>query len=148
MKRLTSAAVIGVGLLLTAGGRLEAQSYSPLNPRNNPQVSPWINLNRPFSDPAINYFGIVRPEFAALRTFQQLQQGESALSSQQQQLAGTVGTVLRPTGHQAGFMTQSRYFQTMGARGTIGGSRPGGGLTAPMGGRGPTTPAMTSGIRR
>jgi hypothetical protein len=154
MKRLTSTVVIGVGLLLTAGGRLEAQAYSPLNPRNNPAVSPWINLNRPFSDPAVNYFGLVRPEFAALRNFQQLQQGEAALSSQQQQLAGTV---LRPTGHATGFQTQSRYFMTTGGRGAgsfpsvagssrLGVSRPG--VASPVGGGSALGSAMTPGIRR
>ena len=138
MKHLTRTAVIGMGLLLTAsGGRLEAQGRYSLNPRNNPAVSPYVNLLRPGSDPAVNYFGIVRPEIDYQRAIQQLQQGEATLSSQQQDLTGAV---LRPTGHATGFMTQSRYFMTAGTRGTAGGR-------AVPSGRGASLPSMPRGGR-
>ena len=52
------------------------------NPRNRPVFSPWLNLNRTDAPVATNYYGLVRPEFNALSSFQQLYQQQGDISSQ------------------------------------------------------------------
>jgi hypothetical protein len=103
-------------LFLWGGGQpLGAQQGFNLNPRLNPKFSPWNNLNRLGTDQAVNLYGLVRPEFAFRGAIQNLQQQGTALAAQQQELGAAVG--LPPTGHPTGFMTQSKYFMTKGARG-------------------------------
>ena len=89
---------------------------------NRPAFSPYLNLLRPGVNPAINYFGLVRPQ----------QEFRSGINTVQSELQG-VGTAvnrlsysdygMRETGHAAGFMTQGSNFMTMQGGGTTAGSR-------------------------
>jgi hypothetical protein len=116
MKRLLGVALIGMGLLLVGSGEpLGAQVPLSLNPRTRPPVSPYFYLGQPGTDPAFSYYGVVRPEVNFRRSILGLQQEQSALAAQQQEMA-TGG--LAPTGHATSFMTQSKYFMTKGARPT------------------------------
>jgi hypothetical protein len=111
MKRLALGTVLGVALLVTAGvGPTGAQvGYSPFR---RPPVSPWINLIRPGTDPAVNYYGIIRPEVTYQNSIQQLYQQQTTLATQQQELA--TGSGLPATGHATGFQTQGKYFLRKG----------------------------------
>lgn len=80
MKRIMLALATAVGVL-AAAERAPAQVILPGPPQNpylQPQVSPFLNINRG-GNPAINYFGIVQPQ---MQTIQQLQ----ALQMQQAQM--------------------------------------------------------------
>jgi hypothetical protein len=91
---------------------VRGQAYS-LDPSRKPAVSPYINLLRTGSSPAINYYGIVRPEIAFRNQLFQVEGQQTAfgtqLGAQQQDLARA--TALPPTGHHSGFMTHGKYFQ-------------------------------------
>jgi hypothetical protein len=115
MKNFLRAAGVGLGILAAfVGATAWAQVPGPyLNPSRRPAVSPYINLARPFSDPAVNYYGIVRPEVGFRASLQQLQQQEALLAQGQQDLTTAI---LPPTGHMTGFQNQSKYFMTKGAR--------------------------------
>ena len=122
---------VGLAITLLASGSVHAQINSSLNPGNRPAFSPWLNLNRSGASAATNYFGIVRPQFAFSNNIQQLQQQETALAMQMTD--PTLSTVLPPTGHRAGFMTHTRYFNTIGGLGGTSGAsatgRTGGNVT-------------------
>ena len=113
---------LGVGLFVTlALSSRPAHGQPPGNayyPSRQPAVSPYINLLRSGNNPAINYYGIVRPEIALRNNLLQLQGQQAATTTQQQDLAAAL--TLPPTGHVSGFQTQSRYFMTKGGQGTVG----------------------------
>ena len=80
MKR-TLGALVAVAAL--AAGRAEAQYYvQPRTmPRPYPTFSPYLNLGRG-GNPALNYYGLVRPQFETQRGLQQLQTQLDALPGQ------------------------------------------------------------------
>lgn len=117
----------GLAYLLLAAGPASAQfDRNYLANRNyltnRPAFSPYLNLLRPGVNPAINYFGLVRPQ----------QEFRSGINNVQSELQG-VGTAVnrlsyldnsvRETGHAAGFMTQGSNFMTLQAGGTAAGQR-------------------------
>ena len=101
---------IATGLLLAWVADVQGQL-----PNQRPAFSPYLNLNRRGANPAINYFGMVRPQLTAASSIYQLQQGQRAL--EQDQREGTVaGSELPPTGHSTGFLTHQRFFLNQGGR--------------------------------
>ena len=132
MKRLIRIACIGLGLgmwLTWTNGAAHAQvpAYQA------PGFSPYLNILRGGSSPAINYYGIVRPEITFGNSMYQLGVQQNMLQGQQgqlnnQQTALAAFTTLPGTGHTAGFQTQSRYFMTNGAQGGMGNAFAPGGL--------------------
>jgi hypothetical protein len=86
-------------------------SRQQINPY--PTVSPYLNLARQRGNPAINYYGLVRPQFAFRSAVQQLQQGIQANQDAFVDLE-TASTGLPATGLGAGFFTHLRYFQSTG----------------------------------
>src|SRR5262249_23468152 len=96
-----------------------------------PGFSPYLNLLRSGSSPAINYYGIVRPEITFGNSLYQLGLQQNILQGQQtdlgnQQSALAAYTTLPATGHGTGFQTQNRYFMTNGGIGQGAGFAPGG----------------------
>lgn len=141
MKRLLI--VLGLfGLVLVyAPAPAWAQPYNQpgnLNPYARPVTSPYLNLlNRQGNIPAVNYYGIVRPEIAFRNSIQQLRQQDAQI---QQNVNGLEEAATLPvTGHTSGFMNYRSFFMTMG--------RPGAGATAPITAA-PTRPAQPMGARR
>jgi hypothetical protein len=120
MKRFVRAACAGLGLAAVLGSPLWGQApwNNSLVPGRRPFVSPYINILRAGADPAINYYGIVRPEITFRNSISRLQQQQGALAAQEQDLASYMA--VPPTGHTSGFQTQSKYFMTSGARSTPG----------------------------
>jgi hypothetical protein len=80
----------------------------PSGPGLPPPFSPFLNLARPNSNPAINYYGIIRPQNQFANSLQALQR-QSALGP----FAATDTNPDAPvsTGHPFGFQTQYLYYQ-------------------------------------
>ena len=121
MTRPSRSAAIGVSALMGllaffSANPAQAQYPNYTNPSRKPTVSPYINLLRQGSDPGINYYGIVRPEIAARRAIVQLEDQQTTLANQPQEVA--VPSALPATGHASGFLTQSKYFMTRGGQGS------------------------------
>lgn len=117
---------LALALVMTslAGPMVQAQVPPPggVNPSRRPVFSPYLNLLRNDNDPAINYFGLVRPQVDFRRALNQVEQDEGSLEARQQQmLSGTTAPVLPATGHASGFLTQRKYFMN---RGVVGGTQP------------------------
>jgi hypothetical protein len=100
-------------------------------PSPRPPVSPYLNLNRPGTDPAINYYGIVRPQLQFYGGIQSLQQDVAANQAAIATGFGTAQNLVPTTGVVANFMTESRFFFTRGGRSP--GMRGAGGLSARSG---------------
>jgi hypothetical protein len=104
MKRISSYAV---ALMVWAlfGTVSQAQYQSPA-------YSPYLNLTRS-GNPALNYYGLVRPQIATANAFQ-------ALGNSQHNL--NVGTSANSdqtlqTGKRSSFMTHTRFFMNSGGAG-------------------------------
>lgn len=110
----TSKLMLGL-LFLLAIMPLPRATAQALSPRPNPvtpgpTVSPYINLLRSGGNPALNYYGLVRPQFEAIAGFQAVQQRFGQLSERQ-------GPADLPndafvTGHGSSFMNYGSYFMT------------------------------------
>jgi hypothetical protein len=90
-------------------------SYAPFtNPYARPPLSPYLNLNRG-GIPAVNYYGLVRPQLQTERFIQQQEilAGQTAIAGSE--------TVLYATGHPTRFLNYSQYFLSMGGGGVVGG---------------------------
>jgi hypothetical protein len=102
-------------------------SYNPpvVNPR--PVISPYLNLNRTGVNPAINYFGIVRPQMENHQAIQQLQQQYQATQGMIQTQTGALANEeMAPTGRAVGgYFNYSHYFPlyARGGAGTTGTSK-------------------------
>jgi hypothetical protein len=138
MKRLTLAAV--AALALNAGLAQAQVPYSQpqlTNPYYRPPISPYLNMVRPGTNPAINYYGLVRPQIQTTRTLQTFQQelqavgsGLSAAPTSQAQSDN-----LPTTGHTTSFYNYGTYFPSATNNGLGGGSL-GGGVRPTFGGAG------------
>jgi hypothetical protein len=84
----------------------------PMSARPGPTVSPYINLVRPGTTPAINYYGIVRPQLETNANLQFLRQGLLSPGVAAPGSSEADGVLI--TGRTAGFMTHQSYFMTTG----------------------------------
>jgi len=106
-----------VVVVLHSGGALKAQppvgGYS-----NRPAYSPYLNLTRPGTSVAQNYYGLVRPEIQARQSVGNLQ---GAVAANQQLIGGlqaaNAPNELPVTGHQASFLNYRSYFLSGGVVG-------------------------------
>jgi hypothetical protein len=95
---------------------LGQQPVSAQTPVNRPPVSPYLNLLRTGTSPAINYYGIVRPQIDFRNSVLQLQQ---QTANNQQSLSELQASSPLTTGHAAQFMNHTRFFMTMGKQGAF-----------------------------
>src|SRR5207244_10208416 len=91
----------------------------PTSPYAPPGFSPYLNLlNR--GNPAVNYYGIVRPQIQQGQQLQVLQYGLAQTTAEATaaltQPATAAPGALPDTGHAAGFMTYTKYFNTVSPR--------------------------------
>jgi hypothetical protein len=92
-------------------------------PQNAPPAfSPFLNLNRAGANPAINYFGLVRPQQQTMQQLANLQYQQNMLAG-----AGATGAVgadqallQSTTGHPVRYFDYSRYFPLGGLPGGFG----------------------------
>jgi hypothetical protein len=141
MKRTLFAALAALAL---GSGAAQAQvPYSQpqlSNPYQRPTISPYLNMLRPNVNPALNYYGLVRPQLQTTRTLQTFQQelqtvaGALAPTTQ----LGTQADNLPTTGHRTTFYNYGTYFPGAGG-GSLGGSL-GGGVRPTFGGMSPGRP--------
>jgi hypothetical protein len=107
MKRFFAGGVtaLAVIFLATADRAFAQGNYRSFGP---PTVSPYINILRGGVNPAINYYGLVRPQLYFQNTLNQVQQqqlsDESTLAAQGQPGAVPV------TGHISYFRNYSHYY--------------------------------------
>ena len=110
MRHFIVAAIASLSVL----GFLAADSARAqvLRPYGTPAVSPYINLLRPGINPAVNYYGSVRPQLqynTAINTLeQQVQNARVAMTAAENQGVPT-------TGHPIYFMRYQTYFLNTGA---------------------------------
>lgn len=117
-----------VVMLIVGAGVASAQPPVPAGPPpQRPPFSPYLNLLRPGSSPAQNYYGLVRPEQQFRQSIGSLQgavtANQQAIGDLQTNPAGGPAV----TGHPVYFLNTGGYFQN-----TVGGSV-GGGVTRPSG---------------
>jgi hypothetical protein len=106
-------AAIGLAMSATA---ISAQPPVPGGYARPPAFSPYLNLNRGGS-PAINYYGLVRPEIQFRQSLLHLSNDVAA--NQQALGSGNPGMNDMPfTGHPTQFMNLNGYFMNNGSAGT------------------------------
>ncbi len=122
MFRMKSALIALTLALAASAARAQAPVQPPTQPYSGPVLNPYLNLlNR--GNPAINYYGIVQPQIQQGQQLRMLQFGltrtaqEAATAEQTATTAPGASTTLPETGHVAGFMTQTKYFNTVNPRG-------------------------------
>jgi hypothetical protein len=107
-------ATLAAALLIAA----DANAQAPVGPRpltgvNTPPVSPYLNLLRPGTSPAINYYGLVRPEVNFMNSVQALQ---AQLGYAQQAAGANQFGEPGATGHPAFFLNHGSYFLNTGGQ--------------------------------
>ena len=115
---------LGFLMLVTASSVSAQGTYTrPMtSPNGAPAVSPYLNLVRG-GNPAVNYYGLVRPQMDSQRAVQQLQSGTAIP-------APSLPMDAMPTsGHPVQFMNFSHYFNNNVGGGLSG--RGAGGLSGP-----------------
>jgi hypothetical protein len=162
MKRyLWTLTALGVGLAFAAPA--SAQGLGTYQPKH-PTFSPYLNMTRGGGNPAVSYFGIVRPQMQTAQSLQQLQGQQAQL---QAELGGAPVGAVAPdattafaTGHAVSFLNMSHYFPPPGARsfgsggvgvggyGGMGGGGYGGGGYGGVGAGVPIARPTTGAIRR
>ncbi len=100
----------------------EAQGQTPAArpgtvPTSPPPISPYLNLLRRGTIPAVNYYGLVRPQVEFRNSLQHLQQQVSEVAAPAAE--AEAGPPLPATGHPVQFMNHARYFQNLGSRTTL-----------------------------
>jgi hypothetical protein len=127
MKLRTLSLALTLALAQDIYAQPQIGSYSPpvVNPR--PVVSPYLNLNRGGSPPAINYYGIVRPQIENHQAIQGLQQQVQTTQTQLQNQTGAMANEeMAPTGRAVGgYLNYTHYFPlfSRGAGGSGGARR-------------------------
>lgn len=112
MTTIRTATLLALLAVATGGGPAIAQPPGP--PIARPTYSPYLNLLRQGNSPAINYYGLVRPELAARQSLQAVQ---SAVSANQRTIQELYGNDLGQTGVPAQFLNHYGYFQNQRAGG-------------------------------
>lgn len=112
MTRFWTAAAVVLGTAAAAS----AQPTPPITAAR-PTFSPYLNLLRSGNSPALNYFGLVRPEqqFAQQQTLmrQQIQANNQAIQSVNQAVIAGGDPTIPETGHAATFNNTLHYFGGM-----------------------------------
>jgi hypothetical protein len=106
----------GLGTLLAFAASAQAQpqigSYSPPVVNPHPVISPYLNLNRSGVSPAINYYGIVKPQIENRQALQNLQQQvQTTQNFVQNQATQMQAEEMAPTGRTSGgYFNYSHFF--------------------------------------
>jgi hypothetical protein len=124
---LQPVAILGPFLVVGLAANAAWAQPGAITPRGvpgytTPPVSPYINLLRQGSPAAVNYYGIVRPEFQFQNALQNLQQQVTTLGSTAAPEAGP--NALPATGHSVTFMNYSHYFGGLAAASSAGRAAP------------------------
>jgi hypothetical protein len=121
MKKLLLPCVVVCPALATCGTVAAQVPYTPpmTSPFYHPPVSPYINLLRAGSSPAVNLYGVVRPQlqfYSAANAFQeQINTNQVGIAGLQQGMNAAV-----TTGHGVAFLNTGGYFLSLGRPGQSG----------------------------
>ena len=110
MKRLNAIAAMAIGLLVLSAGPVRGQGpyvRPQTGPLSRPALSPYLNLLRSGS-PAVNYYGLVRPQQEFGNSIQEIQNEMHAPLTAQ--TSPNSGTNLPITGHPSRFFSHGSYF--------------------------------------
>lgn len=111
-KKPLAVAVFAALLWFGSGSDAQAQVGSP---PARPTASPYLNLLRPGASPAVNYYGLVRPE---MNNRQNLQSLQSATAANQRTIGDLQnGGELSATGVPTQFLNHGSYFLNQGTGG-------------------------------
>jgi hypothetical protein len=116
MKSIRSGAIAICMLSLFAANSYAQQRMAPAGfgtGAGRPALSPYLNLANN-GDPAINYYGLVRPQIAYGQAISNLNTDVNSLQAQQSVQTSALKDLPPQTGHVSSFMTQGRYFMTNG----------------------------------
>jgi hypothetical protein len=89
-----------------------ADAQPPLPGTARPTFSPFLNLARQGGTPALNYYGLVRPEMQFNQSLQNLQ---GAIGTNQQAIGDLQAGGVPATGHATQFLNYGGYFLNNGA---------------------------------
>jgi hypothetical protein len=116
MKRWWIVAVAALSVTGLAAPSARAQNpiggYAPPQVQGRPTVSPYLNLARPGSNPAINYYGLVRPQIQTQQQLMNLQGQQNVLATE---LGGNLvipgqAVPIATTGHPVYYFDYARFF--------------------------------------
>ena len=108
---------VSLAAVFLAPGLASAQRPAGPPRVTSPTVSPYLNLVRRGTIPAVNYYGLVRPEQEMRRNLQTLQRQVSQNRSDLDVMAAGADAGLPITGKSASFMNTSGYFMTFSPAG-------------------------------
>jgi hypothetical protein len=113
MKRLASCVLFCLLVAATADAQVVSPQYQP-----RPPVSPYLNMLRG-GNPAINYYGVVRPQAQTAQALQQLQNQQLVLPTVRANVPLTDDDLtlgVPTTGHPVQFMNYGQFFPQPGNR--------------------------------
>src|SRR4051794_32395176 len=127
LRQFLAALACGLGVAVTAWAQAPIGRYtSPY--QNQPTLSPYLNMLRSGTSPAINYHSLVRPQMETSQNLSNLQQQFQQLDSTMLAQGTTTGTPTAgsflTTGHPVAFMNYGNFFPLY-TRGGAGGIRGG-----------------------
>ncbi|MHB1425963.1 MAG: hypothetical protein ACYC3I_22595 [Gemmataceae bacterium] len=100
--------LVAIVIAAFSGNPISAQTIYGQNPSGS-AVSPYLNLMRPGSLPAINYYDLVRPQMQFQNAISSLQMNQAAMI-QGVTASGVRADALVMTGHPVIFGNYTRYF--------------------------------------
>jgi hypothetical protein len=143
MKRATLAVFLGLAACVTTSAQQPPANKGFGRPPSGPTVSPYLNLRRGGgSSPAINYYGLVRPQLDVNR---QLREVERDIAGQERSLR-TLEEEIPATGHSAGFGNYLHYYN-FGEQKSFGTSTGVGRSSSRSSSRGPTISTAPYNVR-
>jgi hypothetical protein len=109
--RLVLGILLAACVLCVDAGQVQGQPPGApgMLPRTQPAFSPYLNLLRQGNSPALNYFGLVRPELNFRSSINNLQQQANI---DQQAIGDLQMSNLPTTGHSVMFLNTRGYFQS------------------------------------
>jgi len=146
MNRFVWGSLVTLSIGLSQASAQQLGVYQPAYQPRSP-ISPYLNMGRG-GNPAINYYGLVRPQIDTTRTLQKVEyQLQTNAANNAALPAATDGTTVLPstTGHSVMFLNSSHFFPVAGRAGT---NATGGAGFGTGGGLNPFYPASTTGIVR
>ncbi len=100
------------------GGQFGGFGGGPVGPRSGSGVNPILNLTRQGTSPAVNYYGLVRPQTQFSNAIQDLQR--QSMLGPYSGMGDYSSELPSATGHQFGFLNQSIFFQNQYLVGSFG----------------------------
>lgn len=109
MRKFIFVTLAALGLAWVSSAEGQVGGYARPKSSSTPAISPFLNLARGGS-PAVNYYGLVRPQTQTAKSLQSLQFQISGLAQPGVQSTPETGQPVLTTGHGATFFNLSHYY--------------------------------------